>query len=409
MLSLDGIDYTLKTPEENVSDLIAYINDYCQVNGIRNSYGEIINIDVNETNPLYMVCYGLSYLTSILQRLVYSAGCSISIPESSERQLLNIADAAGVKRNAATKTVIQGTIYSNLEDAGAVDCVITQSLTATVVSGTYSIAFHPAYDMVIPIGESRQIMLIAEDYGAFNVSENTVTAFDDVVPGFRMMTTRASTPGQDQESISSLRARLQRRSVEGTQADRCAEAIQELDGVSLCNIYFNYSPEATVTVGSRAIPVPPRTALLMVQGYSPDIAKTFYRYLICQTAGGDLPASYGVYTQDFVTKAGQVIPVYILPPQQAPVYIKIYVYETLAYSQIEGIKDAVASLSSSLTIGQSITTKMVLDVLSENYSDITFQGAEISADDVAYSYKATPNNDEVFIFNLGNIKVIEVQ
>ena len=408
MLELDGIEYSVKTPDENVSDLIGYINDYCQLNGITNSKGEIIYIDKNTTNPLYMMCYGISYLTTVLQKLIYSAGCSMSVPESSERQLLNIADIAGVTRTQATKTIITGTVYANEDATGAVDCVISKDLSATVSSGTYSVVFHPAFDMTVPIGESRQIVLICEDYGAYNISANTITQFDDVVAGFRKMVTLASTPGQDQESIASLRNRIQKRSVEGTQADRAAEAIQSLDGVSLCNIYFNSSPSESAYIGTRAIEVAPRKALLMVQGWSDDIAQTFFNHMICETTGADLPSSYGVQVQYYETRAGQKLPVYIVPPSQVPVYIKIYIYESLTYAQVNGIKDAICSLASSLSIGQAITSKMVTDIVAENYTDLTIQGADISKDNETFAYSAIPNSDELFIFNVDNLTVVEV-
>lgn len=408
MLTLDGIEYTVKTPDENASDLVSYINSYCTANNIKNSKGELIYIEANETNPLYMLLYGNAYLATVLQKLIYSAGCTMSVPESSEQQLLNIADIAGITRNRATKTTIIGTIYANVEDAGAVDCVIKRELSCSVSVGSYSLVFHPAFDLTIPVNESRQIVLVCEEYGAYNISANTITSFDEAVEGFRTMTTLASIPGQDQETIASLRARIQRRSVEGTQADRAAEAIQSLDGVALCNIYFNESPTETQYIGSRALPVPPRQALLLVQGYSDDIAKTFFNHMICKTAGEEYPESIGVVPQTYVTNANQTLNVFIVPPFQIPVYIKIYIYETLTYTQINGIKDAICTLSSSLTIGQSVTSKMVTDVVSQNFSDITVQGADISKDRENYSFIATPNNDEVFIFNLTNIAVIEV-
>ena len=135
MLVLDGMEYEIKTPEENVTDLIAFINSYCAAKGIKNSQGETIYIDANETNPLFMVEYANAYLATVLQKLIYSAGCSMSVPESSEAQLLNIADIARVARNAATKTTIIGTVYANVPDVGAVDCVISRNLTAVVSSG----------------------------------------------------------------------------------------------------------------------------------------------------------------------------------------------------------------------------------------------------------------------------------
>ena len=408
MLTLDGIEYDVKTPEENATDLIAFINNYCATHDIRNSQGEVIYIEANETNPLYMIEYANAYLATVLQKLVYSAGCSLSVPESSEAQLLNIADIAGVSRNAATKTTIIGTVYANVPDAGAVDCVISRNLTAVVSSGSYQLRFHPAFDITIPINESRQIVLMCEDYGAYNISKNTITSFEEVVPGFRMMTTLASIPGQEMEPISSLRARIQRRAVEGTQADRAAEAIQSLDGVALCSIYFNESPSTPQTVGSRALVVPPRQALLMVQGYSDDIAKTFFTHMICKTAGENYSTEVGAYSQNYITRAGQVLPVWIVPPEQDPVYIKIYVYETLTYAQVNGIKDVISSLSSSVTIGQAITSKMITDVVAASFPDITIQGADVSKDGQNYSYCATPNSDVIFTFNLDNIYVVEV-
>ena len=408
MLTLDGIEYDVKTPEENVTDLVGFINNYCATKGIKNSQGETIYIDANETNPLFMIQYANAYLATVLQKLIYSAGCAISVPEASERQLLNIADIAGVVRNEATKTTIIGTVYANIPDVGATDCVISRKLTAVVSSGSYQLRFHPAFDVTVPINESRQIVLICEDYGSYNISENTITSFEEVVPGFRMMTTLPSIPGRDRVPISSLHARIQRRSVEGTQADRAAEAIQSLDGVALCSIYFNESPSTPQTIGSRALVVPPRQALVMVQGYSDDIAKTFFAHMICKTAGENYPSNIGAYSQNYVTHANQTLPVWVIPPEQVPVYIKIYIYETLTYAQVNGIKDIICSLSASVTIGQTITSKMVIDVVTANYPDITIQGAEVSNNGQSYSYRATPNSDAVFIFNLDNVFVVEV-
>ena len=146
----------------------------------------------------------------------------------------------------------------------------------------------------------------------------------------------------------------------------------------------------------------------MVQGYSDDIAKTFFAHMICKTAGSTYATSVGAYSQNYITKSNQTLQVWIVPPEQIPVYIKIYIYETLTYAQINGIKDVISSLSSSLTIGQAITSKMVTDIVSENYADLTIQGADISADGSTYSFSARPNSDAIFIFNLDNISVIEV-
>lgn len=412
MVLLDGIEYEVKTPDENLDDVITYVNDYCAANDIRNSAGELIYIEPNEANPLYQMFRGFSYLTTVMQKLIYSAGCSMSIAESSERQLLNLSDIAGVKRTKATRTIIAGVVFANAAGQGAVDCVITQDLTATITIAGTDIVFHPAYDVTVPIGESRSIVLMAEQYGSFNISANTILQFDDPVPGFRSMSTSASTPGQALETIASLRNRLQRRAIEGTQVERAESAIQNLEGVSMCSIFFNYSPSESVLIpyGDTSIEVPARQALLMVQGWSVEanaIARTFYRYLLCKTAGENVPDHQ---TQTYITHSNQSLTVNIITPVQQPIYVKIYIKNTLSYEQIDGIKDTICSLAGSLLIGQSVTSVDVINAVSQIYTNLTIQGAAVSAtgDDNDYSFVETPAETAVFYFNVDNITVVEV-
>lgn len=412
MVLLDGIEYEVKTPDENLDDIVTYINDYCQSKDIKNSLGETIYIDANEANPLYQALRGLSYLTTIMQKLQYSAGCSMSVAESSERQLLNLSDIAGIKRTKPTHTTIAGVVYANLEESGAVDCIITKEMEATITIAGQDITFHPAFDVTVPIGESRSIVLVAEQLGSFNISANTITNFDDPVPGLRMLSTGASTPGQERETIASLRERLQRRTVDSTQIEKAASAIQNLEGVAMCSIYFNYSPreDETVPYGDTNITVPPRQALVFVQGWSTDpvaIARTFYRYLLCKTAGGDVD---GHQEQVYETRAGQQLTVNILPPKQQAVYLRVYIKNVLSYEQVDGIKDVICSMAGSLTIGQGISSVDIIKYVSEIYTNLTIQGAEVSLTGVdgSYSYVQVPYPTAVFYLSVDNIDVVEV-
>lgn len=412
MILLDGIEYEVKIPDENLDDVVTYINDYCQTNDIKNSLGETIYIDANEANPLYQALRGLSYLTTIMQKLQYSAGCSVSVAESSERQLLNLSDIAGIKRTKPTHTTIAGVVYANLEDQGAVDCVITKEMEATITIAGTDVVFHPAFDVTVPIGEARNIVLVAEQLGSFNISANTITEFDDPVPGLRMMATGASTPGQERESIASLRERLQRRTVDSTQIEKAASAIQNLEGVAMCSIYFNYSPreDDTVPYGDTNITVPPRQALVFVQGWSTDpvaIARTFYRYLLCKTAGGDVVEHQ---EQVYETRAGQQLTVNILPPKQQAVYLRIFIKNVLSYEQVDGIKDVICSMAGSLAIGQSISSVDIIKHVSSVYTNLTIQGADVSltGNDNDYSYVQTPYPTSIFYLNVDNISVVEV-
>lgn len=411
MITLDGIEYDVKTPDENLDDVVTYVNDYCQANDVRNSVGEVIHIEPNEANAFYQMFRGFAYLTTVMQKLIYSAGCSMSIAEASERQLLNLSDIAGIKRTQATRTIIAGVVYANTESAGAVPCEITQELTAALTIAGIDVVFHPAFDVTIPIGESRSIVLMAEQYGSYNISANTITQFDDPVPGFRSMTTNNSTPGQAIESIAALRARLQRRAAEGTQVERAESAIQNLEGVSMCSIFFNYSPleSTSIPYGNTSIEVPPRQAILMVQGWSVEpnaIARTFYRYMLCKTAGANVP---GAQTQKYITHSNQELEVTIIPPVLQPIYVRIYIKNTLSFEQVDGIKDVICSLAGSLLIGQGLSSADVIYAVGKVYTNLTIQGAELSdsGDEGTYSYAKTPAQTAVFFFNVENITVVE--
>ena len=149
---------------------------------------------------------------------------------------------------------------------------------------------------------------------------------------------------------------------------------------------------------------------MFVQGWSTDpvaIARTFYRYLLCKTAGGDVD---GHQEQVYETRAGQQLTVNILPPKQQPVWIRIFIKNVLSYEQVDGIKDVICSMAGSLTIGQGITTAEVIKYVGDIYTNLTIQGAEVSltGEDNSYSYVQVPNPTAVFYLNVDNINVVEV-
>lgn len=410
MLLLDGLEYDVKTPEENTDDLITFINEHCASADIRNSLGEVIHIEDNEANPFYQLCFGLSYLTTVMQKLIYNAGCGMSVAESSPRQLLNIADIAGIHRSQPTRTVIHGVVYATEDPALGDHCDITQSMSATIVVSGQEIIFHPAFDVTIPLGESRSIVLIAEQYGSYNIAANTITAFDDPVTGFGSMTTGDSTPGQEEETIAALRERIQRRVVEGTQVERAATAIQNLEGVSMCNIFFNYNPNtpASVAYGDSSISVPARQALIMVQGWNNDIAKVFYRYMLCPTTQTSVE---GEQVLTYTTKSGQDLSVYVIPPKQMPLYVRVYIDDVLSYEQSDGIKEVICTLAGRLIIGQTVTSVNITELVKEIYSNLSIQGADVATNvgesTSNWSYKQTPPPTSIFTLSMDNITIVE--
>lgn len=401
MIELDGVQYSLKTPAENAQEMVEYINNYCNEHNIKNTKGEIVNIAVNTANPLYMICYGFGYLASILQKLLYSAGCSLSISRSSNRQLMNIAEIAGVHRKKSTKTTIPVVIISTpITQGNSSPCVITKDLEVSYRYGEQVLTFSPAYEKTINPGESLSTVLICHQEGSFSIPERAITSFVENPEGFGSIISEASIPGQAEESYADLRARIQERGTVATQLDRAAAAITQLEGVTLCNIYFNYSNISSVTVGG--VEVQPRQALLFVQGYSDDIAKTFYNYLSCTTA--DSP---NAITQSYVTHSFQELEVHITPPSVITPYIMLYIGGEVLSSTVENIKKEITTLSSSITIGQPLLSTTIISKVKEAFPELLLQGVEVSltGEPGTYSYKITPQPQQLIGFKVDNILI----
>ncbi len=403
MIELDNIQYELKTPQENADSAVGYINDYCKTNNITNSKGELVQIAQNWANPLYAIIFGASYLVSILQKLIYNAGCSLNISRASNRQLLNIAEIANVRRKKATKTTIVAMIYANItSDTDPVPCKITKDLLVTVAYGSESITFSPAYETEIPVNGSVAMVLVCNQEGSYSMEAGSITTFDTNPAGFRKMVSQASVPGQKEETFADLRQRIEQRSTTGTQLDRASADITQLEGVTLCNIYFNYSNVSYVVV--NGINVPPRQALLFVQGYSDDIARVFYNHLSCLTCGKDY--QYTI-TQTYTTHAGQELPVYIIPPTFVYPQIRIFVGIKLITETIQGIRDSIASLSEELSIGEALTSTKVINKIQEDYPQVQVNGVQLALDDNVFSYQVQVQEYQLIQFDDSKISIIE--
>ena len=405
MIELDDIQYELKTPQENAESAVAYVNDYCKAHNVKNSHNELVQIEQNWANPLYCIIFGFSYLVTILQKLIYNAGCSLNIARASDRQLLNVAEIANVRRKKATRTTIVVMLYANLStDTHPVPCLITKDLLVTVNYGGSPITFSPSYETTIPVNGSISMVLLCNQEGSYSIPAGSISSFDVNPQGFRKLISQASIPGQKEESIADLRKRIQERSTTGTQLDRAATDITQLPGVTLCNVFFNYSNTLETTI--NGITVPPRQSLLFVQGYSDDIARVFYNHLSCLTAGKDYPYSI---KQDYKTHAGQKISVYIIPPTVVYPQIRIFIGEEIIKEVRQGIKDAIASLSKEISIGEVLTSTKIINKVQTSYPQLSILGVQLALEDNVFSYQVQAQEYQLFQFDDSKINILNPQ
>lgn len=412
MIELDGVPYNLNSAKENCDAMIQYINQYCIDNNITNTEGEIIQIESNKGNPLYMTLFGVGYLMSRIQELLYSAGCGLSISSSSEKQMETLCDIRHIHRKPQGRTVIRVLIQAvnqtdiiNPEEALSAVCIITTDLKATVQVEGINYEFRPAYSVNIPLNTATTIPLISTEPCSLRLSPNFITSFDENPSYMASMQSLASVPGQAEETEAQLRTRLQNAVKNSSAVDRAIEAILNLEGVNLCYIFMNMSISETVYAGSVA--VPPRQCALFVQGYNDDIPSTFYSYMNCLTAKPVDATRY--ITRDYITHANQHIPVHIITPEEVKCSIRISTETQLSQQEINRIRDLVLKQSFYMQIGQSLTSKELMDLLRELDPTLPIVGIEVSLsleEEGPWGIAVSPEKDQLLTFDTSYIYVV---
>jgi uncharacterized phage protein gp47/JayE len=432
MIELDGRQFTIKTAAENTQDMLNSINSYCAEHDVRNSKGELVMLEARMSSPIYCILWALGYLVTAIQNLIYSVGTAHNVQASSDAQLLNLAQLANVKRRQPSLTTIRIEVIakSPLDTEYAADietCTITSEDTITVNNIIFKPALYP--QIVLAPGQSASITLVAQQAGSFNIAANSITQFDAPIINLkRVLQPLPAIPGQQLESIASLRTRMQRRQLSGTTMDTAMDAINGLPGVTLCNIFYNTALVADPTsaqyhVGDDTdyVLVPPRWALIMVQGYNKDIAKTYFSFMTAQTIGwtelpsGEIELNYSnisiaarkriLEVQIYETRAHQKLPVLLMNPRMKPVYVQVFIATSIVSSIEQQMKEAVCTLGLNLTAGQSVTSAQILATL-KDFSSYQVVGATVSSDEgLTYSYKTLQAADLLWTFNTLNITI----
>lgn len=405
MLQLDGRNYNIQSPKDIATDMVNYINTYCSTNDIRNRKNEIIYVDANWSNPLFIVLYGIAYVLSLVQKVMYNIACGFSIPDASDRQLLNLAQIANVQRRTAKKTTIRCTVLNNRSSALTLSNS-SPSTTCTVQVAGEDVIFRPAWDVTIQAGSSSLVVLISDNGGAYPVAQNDVLELynDTVLITNITIQHDKAVEGTEEESLVSLRERVQSRKGQSSRIDALIEGLENLEGVNKAKFFFNYDPVNSSVV--HGITVAPRMGLLIVQGAATDVAKTFYSFMSCETTDCSSVFPLRSVTTTFTTKAGQTIPVYYLMPVQEPVYIKVYIKSALKTDDENQLKLVCASAAQNLGINDSLTSSDVIKLIQERLPDILFDGVELSKDGVTYSYVVnTSDLDGLLTTDYANVSV----
>lgn len=386
MVELDGRSYVVNTPTDNAFALLEYVNQFMVDNDVKNRKGEVVQFKISLASPIWLLIIGIGYMATVCQRIMYAVAQAFNLGSCSDEQVLNLARIARLTRKEGSYTTVACTVTAT---AGGT-CNISTNLEAVVEYEGVNYTFHPIYAVSVPAGTSAEIILICDVTGPVYFEVGAITGFTTEVSNLATLVSAAPQPGSGLESISSLRTRLMTNEAVSPLMG-AVQGINALDGVTKAVVLYNSNYDSSMVLGGKT--VPPKKAVVFVQGYSDKIAQEYYRHMAAQTYNDGTAQS-----QDFELGNGQNFTMYYYTPVAVNLYIKVKVNSLLTVERENEIKNAIQALSNSREIGKNYTSSYLIDSLNTNLYFTEIVGIEVSEDGVTWG-----NTTD---FNEGNIGLI---
>lgn len=387
MIELDGRSYTVNTPTENAFAFLEFVNQFMIDNDVKNSKGEIVQFKISLASPIWLIIIGIGYMATVCQRIMYATAQAFNIADCSNQQLLSLAKIARLPRKEGSYTTVVCTATAS--NAGA--CNISTSMVAKVEYEGVEYTFSPIYDSTIVAGASEEIILICTVTGPvyFEIGAITdlKTAEGEAVTNLDSISSHAPQPGSGVESISSLRTRLMKNEAISPLTG-ASQGLNSLDGITKAVVLYNSNYDSSMVLGGKT--VPPKKAVVFIQGYSDRIAKEYYTHMAAQTYNDGTAKS-----QAYTMENGQDFAMYYYAPVAVSLYLKVKVSSLLTVERKDAITRALQNLSNSRDIGVNFTTSYIIDALNTNLLFTEITDIKISTDGTNWSDTTAFNESNV--------------
>lgn len=294
------IDDKIWVPQTTNEHAVAWmegINALLEANDVRDKDGNIIKLSQNFASALYLqVLAGANRLADNDQKLQQAIN-SFNIELCDDQQIENLLPIAAITRNPGS--------YSTL----VLTCKASDDGVCTIPAGTKApygdVNFVVQDEAVIQAGETQNVNTVCDTIGVYAVLSGEVTAFDTQIPNLESVINNVSSvPGNAAESTASLRRRILRGQTVPYSIDGVKLALEELTGINHARVYLNVDPSADLTLPGGIV-ISPRTAYIVINGNSDQLAETYSKYMSAQTQNAPGASPTGSYTTvDVLVTAG---------------------------------------------------------------------------------------------------------
>lgn len=272
---IDGVTWTPKTTVEHADLIIDKINELLQENNVQDKDGNIISLKKNYGNALYLLALGDGQQFADNDAALSQAIDSFNIELADEQQIENLLPIAAITRNPGSYSTLKLTVTASEDGA----CTIPAGTKAPFEN----VNFVTQAEAIIPAGHTQTLDTVADTIGPVVVLTGEVTSFDTEIANLESVENlESSIPGNAAETTDSLRRRILKGQTIPYSLDGVKLAIEELTGINHARVYFNYNVTGNLTLPGN-IELTPRTAYIVVNGQSNELASVYAKYMSAPT------------------------------------------------------------------------------------------------------------------------------
>ena len=288
---IDGETWQPQTAVEHADHIIDEINRLLQENNVQDASGNVIQLNKNFSNALYLLTLGDGQRFADNDAKLSRAINSFNIELCDDAQIENLLPIAAITRNPGSYSTLQIVVTAS-EDG---QCVVPAGARLPYEN----VNFVVPTETVISAGSSAVIETVCDTLGPVVVLTGEVTAFENEIANLESVTNpTSSVPGIAPETTNALRRRLINADTIKYSLDGCKRALEELTGINHARIYFNYNVGEPLELAG-GVEVDPRTAYIVVLGSSDKIAETYAEYMSAPTQND--PNAEGTYSTVNIT------------------------------------------------------------------------------------------------------------
>lgn len=288
---IDGVTWEPETAVQHADKIIDEINRLLQENNIQDKEGNVIQLNKNFSNALYLLALGDGNRLADNDAKLSRAINSFNIELCDDQQIENLLPIAAITRNPGSYSTL--VVVATASNDG--QCVIPAG--ARLPYG--DVNFVVPTETVISAGSSATIETVCDTLGPVVVLTGEVTAFENEIANLESVENpTSSVPGIAPETTNALRQRLINADTIKYSLDGCKRALEELTGINHARIYFNYNTSENLELPG-GVEVEPRTAYIVVLGSSDKIAETYAEYMNAPTQND--PNAEGTYSTVNIT------------------------------------------------------------------------------------------------------------